>query len=493
MGLFENFIRWLSPSRALAREVSRQSLAYLEGRGYTAASNGRRFANTPAPQTSANAELVLTLPQLRGRSREFARNNPYVDRALEVIANNVVGTGVRAAFTVEKGKGAKNAEAKLKLAWNRWADKTECDFDGQTNLYGLQKLVMRAVAESGEALIIKRTNPTRRTLELQVLEGDFLDSNRHNGFAYGFNNEDGSYDFHGIRFDRDGRRIGYWLFDNHPGEYRGSFESRLVPADDVIHVFRRLRPGQQRGAPFGVAAFLRIKDYDDYEAAQLMRNKVAACFAAFVSVPSTGIPTNGEQFERIEPGMISYLNPGEDIRFGAPPQVEGYEPYSRQQLRAIAIAYGITYESLTGDLSNVNFSSGRMGWIEMHRGITSMQRDLMMPALDRVFQWFTDYLSIATGFTAPVYVEWTAPRREMIDPVKETRAIVESVQAGIRSYHEVCRELGFDPDDTLEEIKKFYDAIDASGLKLSSDFRTQMKPPENGLASDNSTGNAPSA
>jgi capsid protein len=39
----------------------------------------------------------------------------------------------------------------------------------------------------------------------------------------------------------------------------------------------------------------------------------------------------------------------------------------RQQLRAIAMGMGITYEQLTGDLTNVNYSSIRAGLIEFRR------------------------------------------------------------------------------------------------------------------------------
>ncbi len=48
---------------------------------------------------------------------------------------------------------------------------------------------------------------------------------------------------------------------------------------------------------------------------------------------------------------MQLLDPGEDIKFSEPSDVGGsYEAFMRQQLRAIAIGTGITYEQLTGDL-----------------------------------------------------------------------------------------------------------------------------------------------
>lgn len=77
---------------------------------------------------------------------------------------------------------------------------------------------MRAVAESGECLIFEAfINPnTKHRLELMVLEGDYVDHNQHH--AYGLTNPDGSFDHYGIRYDREYRRIGIWVYDKHPLE-----------------------------------------------------------------------------------------------------------------------------------------------------------------------------------------------------------------------------------------------------------------------------------
>lgn len=489
MGFLDNIIRSISPSWALSRELDRIKLAYIDDtnkkRDYDAAGYSRRTAGMRAPQTSATTEVGYVLSTLRGRSRQFTQNNPYAGKAVRVVASNVVGTGIRCAISGSK----KKAVERVKAAWKSWAEKVACDFDGRENLYGLQKLIARTVVESGECLIVRKTNPAKRgmPLELQVLEGDFIDTLRHS-----YTGEavlDGGFDFFGIRFDKEGRRIGYWLFERHPTDPGATLESRLVPAEQVIHVYERLRPSQHRGVPTGVAAFLRMRDFDDYEQAQLMRQKVAACFSVFVHQPSLGTPTsNKEIFERVEPGLINYLNPGEDIRFAAPPPTEGYESYSRQQLRSIAAAYGITYESLTGDLSNVNFSSFRAGWVEMKRVINTFQRDVMYPALDQIFQWFIDYLAISSGQADSVLAEWTAPRMEMVDPVKETTGLIQQVRGGLKSYQEALREMGYDPEDNLAEFAEWYKMLDDKGLKLATDLRAEMKPAAqvgDGLAAKN--------
>jgi lambda family phage portal protein len=471
MGVLDKIIGWISPSWGLQREMARQTLASVQARAYEAAAYGRRTNNWRASSASATTEASTAIGKLRDRSREMVRNNSWANRAIAVIANNTIGTGIRPAISVSSKN--KKTETRIKEAWNAWADGTGCDFDGRLNFYGLQKLIMRAVAECGECLIVKDIDAANQRLQLRILEGDFIDTTKHSSGSF---MGDGDFDFYGIRFNAKGKRIGVWLFERHP-EF-GNLGSTLYSEDQVIHVYEVLRAGQARGVPMGVSGFLRLRDMNDYEDAQLIRQKVAACFSVFVQQNSTTMPTttDDDRFERVEPGMVNYLSPGEQVTFGNPPPVEGYESYTRQVLRGIASAYGITYEALTNDLSNVNFSSGRMGWIGFQQNIAGWQRDIMQPTLEKVFGWFIQIFGLSQRLTDKVIAEWTAPRREMIDPSKETNAMVAQIRAGLKSYPEAMRELGYDPEDTLGEVKTFYDAIDVLGLKLTTDLRVDLQP-----------------
>ncbi len=484
MGIIDKVIGWISPQWALQRELARQTLSSLGSRHYEAASHSRRTGNWRTTSWSATSEVGVSVKNLRNRSREMVRNNAWATRAVSVISNHTIGTGIRPAISIAKAgaKSARRREAELKRVWNAWADKSGCDFDGRLNFYGLQNIIMRAVVEGGEALIVKHIDAENQRLQIRVLEGDYIDSSKHNPSAF---NSNEPFDFYGVRFDGNGKRIGVWLFDRHP-EF-GNTSSTLYSEKDVIHVYEVLRAGQARGVPMGVSGFLRLRDMDAYEDAQLVRQKIAACFSVFVHRPSSGLAAGGpkqSELERIEPAMINYLSPGEEITFGSPPPVEGYQAYTSQVLRGIASAYGITYEALTNDYSNVNFSSGRMGWIEFQHSVVKWQRDIMLPALDKVFEWFASALTLSQGLRDTLMAEWTTPRREMIDPNKEANAMISMIRAGLKSYPEAVRELGYEPDDTLEEQKEFYDKVDALGLKLTTDLRAQAQPNESAARVD---------
>jgi lambda family phage portal protein len=459
MGIIQNIRNFFTPAPKQTKDVQK--------RRYEGATKGRRAKNWFTQSFSANSELRFDLVTLRNRSRDLCRNNPYAKRAVQAIANNTVGSGIRPKpFEMKAGP-----EKQLKRAWMNWAESVTCDFDGMYTFYGLQKLVMRALVESGECLVIRKYN--RGKLQIQVLESDHIDNNM-DGM-----NERGRV-IMGIQFDKSGNKIGYWLYDHHPGEimHFGDLPSVYYPIENVLHIFEKLRPGQVRGVPFGVSVFLRLKDFDEYEDAQLVRQKIAACFSVFVTGDAADYDTQSDVdiLERVEPGIIEVLPPGKQITMAAPPGTgTDYGPYTQRVLQAVAAGFGVPYEILTTDLSNVNFSSGRMGFMEFYRSISEWQDNILIPLLCQpVWAWFVEWQFTLGNIRKLETATWTTPRRSMIDPEKEAKSYVVMIQNGLMSWQEAIRQLGYDPDDVANEFKQDYEMFDKYGMKVLIDMRNTL-------------------
>ena len=60
-------------------------------------------------------------------------------------------------------------------------------------------------------------------------------------------------------------------------------ETVRVPASEIMHLFRPLRPGQIRGEPWLARALVKLNELDQYDDAELVRKKTAAMFAGFVT------------------------------------------------------------------------------------------------------------------------------------------------------------------------------------------------------------------
>lgn len=490
MNPLEWAIAQVSPTRALARVRAKAALRALMN--YDAATTTGR-ASSWRPNASDADGAAARRARLAYVARDMVRNTPFATRAQSVIVNNVVGDGI-----IPKVRGGtKSQQADLLDLIERHLDTTLIDADGRNNLYGLQRLAMNTVVDAGEVLIRRRIRERRDnlplSLQLQVLEPDFIDTSRDGVI-------DGAEVREGIEYDAIGRRQAYWLFPRHPG---GAFRlgktwaSRRVPASEILHIYRQDRPGQMRGVSWFAPVALAMQDMADHQDAQLMRQKIAACFVAFRISPDADTDPDADKTglaTSLVPGRIQNVAPGEDIRFATPPGVEAYDEFTRTVLRSAAAGMGITYEALSGDLSNVNFSSARLGRMEMAANISSWQWLMLVPQmLHPIGQWILEQWALermarpARGLK----FDWVPPPMKLVDPTREIPALRDKVRAGFASRQSVVRELGYDPERLLEEQIADAAAADDAGLTFDSDARVaaagqaaadtgQKKEPDNG-------------
>lgn len=465
----DSIIGFFSPSAGIKRLQTRNLYGTLK-RKYEGASRGRRTEGWYATSGSVNTEMNGAINVLRDRSRDLIRNNPYAENVIEILTTNLVGTGI---VPTPISTANKKMDKIIRSEWTNWADSLSADFYGKTSFYGLQDLSVRTVFGSGECFIRKRYVTDRRfPIQLQLLEGDFLDTTKDI-----VNYDNGGYIRRGIEFDAEDRVKAYWLYKYHPAEHL-QLSSVRVPASEIIHIHELLRPGQQGGVPRLSNSIQRLRDLDDFEDAELVRQKIAACFTSFIT--STGININQstsdyEPLERLEPAYIHKLLPGESISFANPPTKEGYSEYVTKNLRAISAGGHLTYEALSKDYSTVNFSSARMGWLEFNRSVQKWQWLMIVPqCLNPIWTWFIEGLvllgKIPPSFSSPG-VNWTVPRREMISPVEETKALNDDVRSGFKSWSEAVRERGYNPEDIIQEMIADAAMFDKSGLKPASDPR----------------------
>lgn len=440
----------------------------LKTRRYDAASQSTRTQSWRAPHTDANAaNSSPTL--LRARARDLVRNNPWAAKGLSVIVNNTIGYGIRPQFRSEQKRAAKLAQA----LWKTHAESTAIDASGHTDVYGLQQLAMRAMVQDGEVLIRMRprlpSDGYAVPMQLQVLEADYLfDGN--DGSTTG-----GGYIHRGIEYNAIGQRVAYWLYKSHPGSSVYFSVNNIgaysrVPADEIVHLFRLDRPGQERGVTWLAPVMIRLRELDIYEDAYLNRQKLANLFAGFIETdnPEDTEKEYSDTDELISGAMYS-LRPGQKPTFSDPPDAGDYGPYTLSNLRAVAAGWEMPYEALTGDLSQVNFSSARMGWQEFGRSIDSWRYQLIIP---RLCQWIVTRFLMAASISN-VTADHTPPARTLVDPAREVPAIKDAIRAGIMTGPEAIREQGYDPEQHLDEIQAFNQMLDARNIKLDCDPRIE--------------------
>jgi len=455
---------------------------------YESAGATRRNKYWDTRATDANAEIGTSLPKTRDRTRALGRDNPWAKRAVQAIVVNTVGDGIRAQW----------ADPAVQQAWDRWFGSSQMDAGGLLDGYAFTALALRTTIEGGEVLVRKRPRRPGDGLEIplqvQMLEGDQLDLGKSELLSTG------GRIIQGVEFDAIGRRSRLWIIPEHPGGLMPGqlpSDSRPYPATDFVHLFKLDRPNQVRGMPWGAGSVHRLRLLDDYAEAQMERMRQAACFMAFRRLPDNGlleVTAEAEEagassgYDRLEPGAIEDLPPGWDIEFAQPPGPEDDSAFNAIRLREVAADYGIPYEVLTGDLSQVNFSSARMGFNEFARNIDVWRWQLLVPRLlDPLVVWFREAAALVGLNVRQERPLWTAPARVMVDSTREVPALIKAVRAGLMSMPQAIRQQGYDPDVLLAEEAAWRAKTAAAGVLLDTDPGADLgRDPESPDDSDDS-------
>lgn len=490
MALLDNLLASIAPGWALRRVRQRIALDQLRA-AYDGAAINRRTRGWRADRRGPNAEVRPALKTLRDRSRDLVRNNAYASAGLDLVVSYQVGAGIMPRANT----GDAALDAQVDALWSAWADRA--DLSERTDLYGLQALMARSRCESGEALaqIIPLTSAEARRrgtpvpLALQVMEPDHLDETYDGGLR-------GAPPIirQGVEFDSTvSRVVAYHVHLRHPAEIDslfgpGSVLDRVrIPAERMIHLFRQDRAGQIRGVPDLAPVMTRLRSLDELEDAALEQAKVQACLAALIvsqAAPAKG-PLEGGALADAEPaedgtkslypGMMERLLPGEDVRFIAPSGTGGFSDLARHQLHAIATGWGLTYDLLTGDLSQANYSSLRAGRLAFKRRLERLQWHVLVPAMcEPIWRAFIE-AAVRAGALPPraegYPVNWSPPVFEMVDPLKDALAIEKQMRLGLLTFGQAVGQMGYEPRRQVAEIAEWNGALDGVGLILDGDPR----------------------
>lgn len=462
--VIDKVVGFFNPGAGLRRHHLRDLL----GRAYEGASK-RDGWNPRRPGASANTDHAMDGRELRIRSRALVQNVPYIAQGLRSLVANVVGTGIRPNWL-----GAEAAT--FNELWEQWVP--QADADGRLDLYGLQAAAYRAMEQDGEVLIrLRRRRPADGLsvpLQLQLLEIDWIDSSRA-----GQSERSGNTVVNGIEYDPLGKVAGYWLFNQHPGEMtlaarmRGGV-SRFVPADDVIHLFAPERPGQGRGFPRIAPIIARVRDLQVYEDAELQRKNLEARLSVLASGDVTLLgqeeaannPDGTKDLGGLSGGNVMQLPTGMNVTVVEPKAAPGYVEYVKYQLHLIAAGWGVTYEMMTGDVTEVNFSSARVRMLDFRREAEMTQWTLLVPQLcQRICRAFADAAALTGKVRQPNYrVDHATPKWDYVNPAQDVKADLDEIAGGLSSISEKLRRRGYKPDAVFQELAQDVNKLRKLGL-----------------------------
>jgi lambda family phage portal protein len=420
--------------------------------GYEGASTAFRLARKGLLTGTADQIAARDLRFLWARSHHLCRNNPMAITAKHRLQAHWIGQGIKVRWNNKK----------LQKLWDEFT--ADPNLDGFGNLYNTQNLWAGALFESGESLtrMVIHKGAGVVPLKLQPIEAEYLDPQFHQHPTTKF----------GIEFTDFGRPKNYHFWQRHPQEigFATGIKRIPVPAEDVLHILQRERPGQWRGVPHLTSVLLNIYEIDELIDATLVRQKAAQAIGWIIKKRESGplplvggfstdpIPMSSEdasgkrkKIQKVLPGGIHYLEDDEDFTFAS---VDDIGPnllvLLKDQGHIIASGLDITYEQLTGDLSGVNFSSIRAGLIEFRRRVGVVQQLILINlALQPLAKRFQELASIYGGQNfSSATCKFVLPKVDWVDPYKDIQADVLEIQAGLATLKEKLDERGIEDFDT---------------------------------------------
>jgi lambda family phage portal protein len=252
-------------------------------------------------------------------------------------------------------------------------------------------------------------------------------------------------------------------------------KSDRIPADRVLHIRRLDRAGQKRGVSWLAPVMIPLGEMREYQEAQNLKQKISALFVGVVTRGEGQKAKKGEADEFLEgmsPGSFVMVDEGQTVEFSDPPTVDNFEGVMRLGLMAVAMGLGITYESIGGDLSRVNFSSMRAGRIEMDANVVSWQTQVIVDQFcEGVAGWALNAYRVAS-LGKEAAIGWTPQARPLVDPNKEIPSVLKKIEGGISSREREQRAQGLDPDvvqaerlKDAERDKQLFAVVDGNSPK----------------------------
>lgn len=467
------------PAPSPARASHRRAPA-LAVRSYRAAYPDRLAAGFGFFGATTRDEVRREIDGLVRHARHAAHNFDHA-RAYEMLfRRHVIGpNGIRLQMDVREPDGRRDgaANAVIEAAWARWGRKGVPTLCGGLSWWGVECAVATAIAREGGAFVRLHRGagfgPFRFQIEPVLFDRLATDLTRSLA--------GGAFIESGIEMDRTGRVRAYHIRNAAPAEaHRGlDRERERVPARNMIHVVVPEEIGQVLGVPRSATALRLMNMSEGYQESAMAAASYGAAQMVFFEQQDASGQIGGEAvtevpIDEVEAGTLAMLPPG----VKAVPHTPHYpdaaiEPFMRHMGTSQAAGLGVSYETLTADLSRANFSSLRAGKGEERDEWRMLQRAVFEGLHDQVFASWLE-MAIHSGrlrlpydkidkFTAPT---WRPRGWPSVNPKDDATAAANDLASGVRSLTEIVAERGRSLEDVLDERAAEVAAFRARGLTV---------------------------
>lgn len=437
-----------------------------------AAASSSRLIDWPLSYTKIDYTLRMDYITMTHRARDLAKNNEYISGYLANLTRNVIGPD---GFTLQSKAADLELRPKIEALWREYNTRIGgfVTLDEHQSGRDFDVLVLRTLMIDGEVFIHRVFDSASRFgYRYEVIDSLDIDPL--------YNVEDsgqGTRICMGVKVDDRGRELSFFIRKSNDDFYL-SGERTEVPAEDILHIYRKNFPEQTRGYTAFAPIILNLNQMDGYKEAELVHARIQACSMGVWERNGMAIgdpleldtDANGEYAREMKPGIFQYAPEGYTAKFlqqSSPSNQFGI--FWKNMLRSISNALGVSYNKASGDYESVNYSSLREATLEDRSNFEEIQRYITENWLDFKFADFirglalNEFIPLASQSDALRH-RFFGRRFPWVDPVKEIAAMEKEFDLKLTNPISELERRGLDPDEEIERWKEWNAKISAAGL-----------------------------
>ncbi len=443
-------------------------------RGYAAAQLSRWMEFFTSLEV-AHKERQRDLPKLRSHSRDLAHNNVYAARYISLVSTNIVGPkgiGFESGITGGKGQPKSSWNTALEEGYAEWSKC--CTVDCLLSRAEMEQLVAETAAQDGECLIrLVRGFANKWRFAVEVIDADRLDHEFNTTLA------NGNRIIMGVEVDPWGKPLAFHLWTQHPQDYEAGARERVrVPASDILHVYRKDRARATRGVPWMTAAMVQINMLGKLWTSELA---AATWESNRLGVIKSDVDAGGDVDAQATAAEMSSdiatfmgLDPGLDVVF---PQIQHpnaiLPQFSTALLQGASAGLGVAHHSLTGNVSDANYSSSRVALLSERDMWRKLQPWFIASVSDPIYRAWLEMAILAGAIQIPgtdldrlCAPTWWPRTWEWVDPEKDEKSSWNAISHGLSTHQEELGRQGKDWRDVIDRMAEFKEYAESKGVLL---------------------------
>lgn len=500
----------------------------IEGAQQLARETARWMPSTRHPDTALNP----VKPMADARSDDMVRNDGYVQGAVSIFRDSIVGHAYRINLTPSLAilrqinpafdeTWSEEYQEAVEEVFSLVADSPSNWLDASRRLTftGMIRLGVASWGTRGE--ILGSAEWIREVDRPFATAVQIVDPHR-------LSNPNGVSDTprmrRGIERNQWGRPVVAHIRNAHPGDMTATSDLWTWTAvrfekpwgrKQILHIQENMQIDQTRGVSDMVAVLKHMRMTKTYQDVMLQNAVVNATFAAAIEseMPpelvtammggTTGADGYNQALGAYLGGLAAYLSGANNVQLdgvkiphlypntklniknaGTPGGI-GTE-FEASLLRHIAAGLGLSFEELSHDYSKTNYSSARAALAQTEKTMNARKKFIADRFASDVFalwleeQFDTGWIPLPRGVSREMFYlpyakdaltacSWIGAGRGQIDEMKETQAAVLRISSGLSTREDEIAKFGKDYRKVFRQLAREKRLADELGLQFSAD------------------------